>query len=158
MSKSARGAHIFQINISGGGVPKLPVPVGEVTPLGLAGDIQRDKKHHGGPERALCLFSLEHILDLQAEGNPIYPGSIGENVTIAGLDWSQVQPGTRMVLGESVELEITSYATPCSNIAGSFAGSKIGRVSEKAHPGWARVYARVIRTGPIAPGDPVNFR
>lgn len=66
-------AHIFQINISRGGVPKQPIPIGEVTPLGLVGDVQRDRKHHGGPERPLCLFSLEHILALQAEGHPSTP-------------------------------------------------------------------------------------
>ena len=37
---------------------------------------------HGGPERALCLFSLERILELQAEGHPIFPGAAGENITI----------------------------------------------------------------------------
>lgn len=157
MTDSTRPAHIFQLNTSPGGVPKQPVPAAEVTTLGLAGDSQLDKVHHGGPDRAVCLFSLEHILALQAEGNPIYPGSIGENVTVAGLDWSRVVPGTRLALGDEVELEITSYAAPCSSIAGSFTSSRFGRVSHKSHPGWARTYARVIRTGTVAPGDPVRI-
>lgn len=155
MSKVSSNAHIFQISTSPGGVPKRSVPSAEVTSLGLTGDIQLDKVHHGGPDRAVCLFSLEHILALQAEGHPIYPGSIGENVTVAGLDWSQMVPGTRLRLGEHVELEITSYAAPCSNIAGSFAESRFGRVSHKSNPGWARAYARVLGTGSIAPGDPI---
>ncbi len=157
MINPSTDSRIFQISTSPGGVPKRSVPVAEVTSLGLAGDIQLDKVHHGGPDRAVCLFSLEHILALQAEGNPIYPGSIGENVTVAGLDWSKVVPGARLQLGEHVELEITSYAAPCSNIAGSFAESRFGRVSQKSNPGWARAYARVIRTGSIAPGDPIRF-
>jgi hypothetical protein len=49
-------------------VSKWPVREGQVTSLGLEGDRQDDVAHHGGPERALCLYALERILDLQAEG------------------------------------------------------------------------------------------
>jgi hypothetical protein len=38
---------IFQINVSKGGVPKLPVHAAVVTPLGLEGDDQNDREHHG---------------------------------------------------------------------------------------------------------------
>ena len=48
-------AHIFQINLSQGGVPKNAVRQGEVTEVGLVSDVQRDKRYHGGPMRALCL-------------------------------------------------------------------------------------------------------
>lgn len=67
-------AHIFQINISQGGVPKQAIPAGDVTPLGLTGDHQRNRQLHGGPERALCLFPLEHILTLQAAPGRLQPG------------------------------------------------------------------------------------
>jgi MOSC domain-containing protein YiiM len=85
MSGSSR---IVQISLSPGGVPKRAVPSARVTTLGLEGDVQRDREHHGGPERAFCLFSQERIRALQAEGHPVTPGSIGENVTLEGLDWS----------------------------------------------------------------------
>lgn len=147
--------HIFQINASQGGVPKRPLRKAEVVPLGLTVDEQENKKHHGGPERAVCLFSLDRILELQAEGHPIYPGSIGENVTVSGVDWAQVQPGTRFRLGNEVVLEVTSYAVPCRKIQGSFVGYKYGRVSQKRNPGWARAYTRVLQTGKIQVGDKV---
>lgn len=150
-------AHIFQINASNGGVPKRPVASAEVTPQGLDSDRQRNTRVHGGSERALCLFSLEHIVALQAEGHPIFPGSIGENVTIIGLDWSQVVPGTRLHLGDEVEIEVTSYTVPCQNIRESFAGEDFSRVSPKKHPGWARVYARVLRPGQIRISNPVTL-
>jgi MOSC domain-containing protein YiiM len=149
--------HIFQINVSDGGVPKLPVRSAEVTAFGLRGDRQRDTEHHGGPERAVCLYPLEHILDLQAEGHPIYPGSIGENLTITGLDWSEILPGTRIQLGDQVEVQITSFATPCRNIQDSFDGQAISRISPKTRPGWARAYARVLIPGRVAIADPVRF-
>jgi MOSC domain-containing protein YiiM len=140
---------IFQLNISAGGVPKLPVQEGIVTELGLMGDEHRFPKIHGGPERALCLFSLEKILELQAEGHPIFPGSAGENVTVAGIDWQDVQPGMRMALGEEVEIEITSFTSPCNTIFGSFVDGNYQRISQKVHPGWSRVYSRVLRSGRI---------
>ena len=64
---------IFQINVSDGGVPKLARQQVEVTPLGLVDDRQEETDVHGGPDRALCLFSLERILALQAEVPPHLP-------------------------------------------------------------------------------------
>src|SRR5438034_7213405 len=78
-----------------------------ITPLGLEGDAHRDLEHHGGPERAVCLFSLEAIRELQAEGHPMAPGALGENVTVEGLDWSAVVPGAILQLGGDVRLEVT---------------------------------------------------
>lgn len=146
-------AHIFQINASPGGVPKLPISQADVTHLGLSVDDQEDKEHHGGPERAVCLYSLERILALQTEGHPIFPGSIGENITVTGFDWSLLVPGVQIHLGDEVLLEVTSYATPCSTIQASFTEGKFKRVSAKLHPGWSRVYTRVINTGKVRVGD-----
>ena len=145
-------AHIFQINRSNGGVPKLPVFEAAVTPQGLEGDRQRDRRHHGGPERALCLYALENILQLQAEGHPIHPGSIGENVTLVGVDLATLSPGDLIALGDEVVVEMTSYAHPCSNIAGSFVDGDFTRVSQKLHPGMSRIYVRVRQGGTLRPG------
>ena len=148
--------YIYQLNCSGGGVPKLPVEEAQLTPTGLDRDRQRYPIFHGGKQRALCLYSLEVIQALQAEGHPIRPGSTGENVTVAGLDWKQLAPGARLVLGDEVVIEITSYANPCRNIRGSFGEGKFKRVSQKEHAGESRLYARVIRTGRLAVGQQVR--
>lgn len=148
--------YIFQLNCSDGGVPKHAVHDAQLTPTGLVGDRQAHPKIHGGPERALCLYALEQITALQAEGHPVYPGSIGENVTIAGLDWKTLEPGSRLGLGEEVVIEITSYAGPCQSIKGSFKDGKFKRVSQKKHPGESRLYARVIKTGRLATGEKVR--
>lgn len=147
-------ARIFQINASNGGVPKRPLRQAEVNNLGLTVDKQIHTKVHGGPERAVCLYSLERILALQAEGHPIYPGSAGENVTISGLDWDEVVPGVRLRLGEVI-VEITHHTTPCNLIEESFADLDSQRISQKKHPGWSRVYARVLQTGTLKIGDSV---
>lgn len=147
---------IFQLNCSDGGVPKLAVREALLTETGLAGDRQAKTEIHGGPERALCLYALEHILALQAEGHPIYPGSVGENVTVAGLDWDALEPGTRLALGEEVLIEITSYAGPCQTIKASFVDQHFKRISQKIHPGTSRLYARVLQTGRLAVGQPIQ--
>jgi MOSC domain-containing protein YiiM len=148
---------IFQLNVSNGGVPKLAVREAELTAEGLAGDRQRDLRYHGGPERALCLFALERVLELQAEGHPIFPGSVGENLTVSGLDWSKLAAGARLSLGEEAVVEITGYTSPCKHIAGSFTGGGFKRISQKVHPGDSRLYARVLRPGRLAVGQPVKL-
>ncbi|HKP47373.1 MAG TPA: MOSC domain-containing protein [Pyrinomonadaceae bacterium] len=149
-------ARIFQLNTSPGGVPKLPVLEAEVKTLGLVGDDHRFPNIHGGPDRAVCLFSLDRILELQAEGHPIFPGAVGENVTVAGLDWPQVIPGTRLLLGDAV-IEITKYTNPCNTIGEYFTGEAFDRISQTKHPGWSRVYARVLKPGVLRVGAPVVF-
>jgi MOSC domain-containing protein YiiM len=148
---------IFQLNISRGGVPKLAVRDGVVNELGIVGDDHAAADIHGGPDRALCLFSLERILELQAEGHPIFPGAVGENVTISGIDWQQVIPGAQLALGDEVLLEITSYTTPCNTIPAYFANGQFQRIAQKLHPGWSRVYARVLSGGTLKVGQRVKL-
>lgn len=147
---------LVSINRSDGGVPKLPVDEAEVTAAGVEGDRQRDTHFHGGPDRAVSVFSLEHIRALQGEGHPIDVGTTGENLTVSGLDWDRVMPGASLRVGDVV-LEVTNYAHPCANIAGSFADRSFVRMSQKKHPGWSRVYARVLRPGRLRVGETVEI-
>lgn len=147
---------LSSIQVSRGGVPKLPVDRAKVTTLGLSGDSQNDTVHHGGPDRAVCLFSAERIEALAAEGHPIAPGTTGDNLTVRGLDWPTLAPGARLRVGPECLLEITSYTTPCKTIAGSFAGGEISRVLQTRRPGWSRLYARVLAEGEVTPGDPIE--
>ena len=84
-------------------------------------------------------------------------GTLGENVTVEGLDWAAIAPGARLQLADEVLLEITRYTTPCVNIRAAFVGGDFARVSQKRHPGFSRVYARVVREGIIRTGDPVRL-
>jgi len=147
-------ASLVSINISKGGVPKRPLPSCAVTVNGLSGDRQRDLRYHGGPDRAVCLFSEELIAALQGEGHPISAGTIGENFTLRGIPWAEMVPGAKLDVGE-VRIELTTYAAPCNNIAGSFQRRQIGQVSQQANPGRSRLYARVLREGTVHVGDPV---
>lgn len=148
---------IVQVSISTGGVPKLPVAEGRVTGLGLDGDGHDNPDIHGGPERALCLFAIERIEAMAAEGHPIGAGSTGENITTRGVDWDLVVPGVRLRLGPDVLLEVTRYTTPCKTNARWFTGGDFNRMHHNLFPGYSRVYARVIAGGVVRPGDEVEL-
>ena len=148
-------AKIVQLNTSPGGVPKLPVAGASVGLLGLDGD-GHDYHRHGGRNRAVVLFGLEQIEQLQADGHPITPGAIGENVTTTGLDYRTLRVGDRLRLGASVVLRLTGHADPCSKISGAFADGDVTRVMEAKHRGMSRLTACVLTTGEVAPGDPIE--
>ena len=61
-------------------------------------------------------------------------------------------------VGDGVLLEVTGYAAPCSKIMASFAGGAFTRISQKLHPGWSRLYARVLEEGTVSEGDRVEVQ
>ena len=150
--------HLYQINVSDGGVPKHPVLEAMIAKTGVEGDRQRNLKVHGGPDRALCLFSHDLIERLQDEGHSIDAGSSGENLTLAGLDWEKLKPGDRLRIGPDVQVEIMSYTAPCDLNAQWFRDGDYTRISQKKNPGWSRLYAKVLREGVVRPGDAVEVK
>jgi MOSC domain-containing protein YiiM len=145
---------VAQLNVSDGGVPKKPIEVAEVGDRGLVGDRQASRQHHGRPLQALCLWSVEVIDGLRAEGHPIEPGLAGENVTIAGIEWPTLRPGTQLLIGD-VLAEVSAWSTPCKKNAAWFADRDFGRMDHDRHPGWSRAYAWVREPGTIRQGDAV---
>ena len=141
--------------VSNGGVPKLPIDHAEVGLRGLAGDRQHSRKHHGRPWQALCLWSVEVIHRLAAEGHLIAPGRAGENVTISGLDWTAMRPGVRLAIG-GVLAETTPWTLPCRKNAAWFTGGDFDRMHHERERGVSRIYAWVLEPGTIRLGDPVT--
>lgn len=155
-SEARASGRIEQLNVSPGGVPKRAVAEAVVNEYGLTRDRQRDRRHHGGTERAVCLFSAEILDTLRAAGHKIGPGTTGENVTIRGVDWKKLVPGSRVQLGEQVIVEVTSYAAPCRIIAHCFRDGDFNLINQTTNPGRSRLYARVVRQGTMYPGDEVT--
>ena len=155
---------VLQLAISRGGVPKLPILEAHVTPLGIAGDVQKNRKYHGGPNQALLLITDEGIEELKAAGFPVYPGALGENVTTVGLDRRDLRLGQRYRLGD-VEIELTKMREPCRTLHpyGLSIGKAVYDADVKAgrpiSPRWglAGFYVKVLRTGVIRPGDPITL-
>ena len=145
---------VARLHVSDGGVPKRPVQEAEVGVRGLVGDRQADRHNHGRPLQALCLWSADVIDALQAEGHPIEPGLAGENVTLAGIDWTTIRPGTQLRIGD-VLAEVSAWATPCKKNAAWFVDGRFDRMNHDRHPGWSRAYAWVREPGTVRTGDPV---
>lgn len=148
---------VRQVSVSPGGVPKLPVAEARVERHGLVGDGHDHDAVHGGPHRAVCLFAIEAIERVQADGHlGVEPGAVGENLTTEGIELALLPVGARLAIGDDVVLEISGPANPCDVIRGAFAGGKSGRISILLHPADSRMYARVEQTGVVRPGDPIR--
>lgn len=142
---------VEQINVSNGGVPKTAVDRATVGPSGLTADTQAARQHHGRPWQALCLYSAEVVEALRAEGHPIGFGSVGENLTVRGLDWSKMRSGLEVNIGD-IRARITAPAVPCSKNHQWFSDQNSDRISHDSHPGWSRWYALVVSGGDVVTG------
>lgn len=134
-----------------GGVPKVAVDQVTVSWDGVAGDRQAERRHHGRPWQALCLWSAEVIDGLAAAGHPIAPGLAGENITLAGVPWARVVPGAQLQLG-GVRAEVSAYALPCRKNARWFIDGRFDTMHHRHGP-VSRVYATVLEPGAIGIGD-----
>jgi MOSC domain-containing protein YiiM len=91
-----------------------------------------------------------------ADGNPIAPGTTGENVTTEGIELGALPIGTMLAIGPEVMIELASTVSPCKTIAHNFADGRFARLSAKIHPLDTRLYARVLREGTIRAGDEIR--
>jgi MOSC domain-containing protein YiiM len=128
-----------------------PVRIGT---LGLAGDVQVDKRHHGGPEMAVHLYPLSHHAFWRERlgDHPLLdePGAFGGNLAVEGLDERQVRIGERFRLGSAM-LEVSQPRMPCSTIERRFERQgMVAAILESGRCGW---YFRVIEEGEAASGD-----
>jgi MOSC domain-containing protein YiiM len=147
------------VNVSRGGVPKLPVEGAWIGRLGLEGDGHHEPEPlHGGVDKAVSIYSSEAISRVLADGHEAYPGAFGENLTLEGIELSELADGDRLAIGDSgLVIEISGFANPCQKLAHYFQGAHIGRISSKTHPEDARRYARVLVEGRVTAGDRVEI-
>ena len=139
------------------GLPKLPIDLAAVDVGGVEGDRQTNRRNHGRPWQAVCLYSADLIRDLRGEGHPIVAGAAGENVTLTGVDWSRMRGGLTIEIGD-VRMLTSSPAAPCHKIGDNFTDREWTRIDHDERPGWSRWYASVLRGGTIRPGDTVTVR
>lgn len=107
---------LAQLNVSPGGMPKLPVLFARVTAAGIDGDKQRNKTVHGGPNRAVCVYSEELYGELRDAGVNVSAGNIGENFTTRGVDLRRLAKGDRLRVGAECVIEITDVRVPCRQL------------------------------------------
>jgi MOSC domain-containing protein YiiM len=139
---------LVQLNTSGGGMPKLPVKEAMVSVDGVKGDWQKNRKYHGGPIRAICIYSEELYQVLRDEGVKVSNGNIGENFTTRGINLQHLKKGDRLKVGECV-IELTDIRVPCHQLRKWDADLPeliVGR------SGWV---AKVVKEGMVREGDEI---
>jgi len=131
----------------------------EVGPLGLAGDEVSNRRHHGGPDKAVYAFAREDLDRWAAVlGAELADGAFGENLTTRGVDVNAAEMGERWRVGEVV-LEVASIRTPCSTFRGWMSHTGVTsrgwvkRFAADARPG---PYLRVLQPGRLRAGDAVE--
>lgn len=119
--------------------------------LGLKGDEQADKKHHGGVDKALFVYARKHYEDWSVElGKEVKPGANGENISVVGMDESLVCIGDVYMLGKA-QIEITQPRRPCWKPARRLRDVEFAKkVEATGRTGW---YFKVLVPGEIKPGD-----
>lgn len=138
------------------GIRKHPIPGHvKVTQQGLEGDHILDKKHHGGPDQAVYVYTREDY-DAWAEllGHELEPGTFGENLLISGLESDDIRVGDRLKTGD-VLLEVSGVRIPCGTLGARMGDAGfVKRFVKMRRPGF---YARVIESGDVERGDLISY-
>jgi MOSC domain-containing protein YiiM len=125
--------------------------------LNLDGDGQADLSVHGGVEKAVYAYPVEHYAPWRAElpGVELAPGAFGENLTLEGTPLEDaVCVGDRFAVG-SAELVVTQPRIPCFKLGLRFGREDmVKRFLASGRSGW---YFAVVREGAVAAGDPVSI-
>jgi MOSC domain-containing protein YiiM len=128
-----------------------PVAVRE---LGLDGDVQVNRRHHGGEGQAVYAYAQEDAEWWQRElDRELPPGRFGENLRTSGLDLVGAVLGERWQISTAL-LEVTAWRTPCANFARYWGIPDL--VKRFAAHGATGAYLRVLQTGELATGDAVE--
>ncbi|MGM0805189.1 MAG: MOSC domain-containing protein [Bacillota bacterium] len=117
------------------------------------GDGVGNTKHHGGTDKAVCVYPFEHYEKWTTELNlevPLSVPSFGENLTVRGLLEDDVCIGDLFSVGEAI-VQITQPRQPCQTLASVLCRpDMIKKVVDTGRTGY---YLRVIKEGLVAAGD-----
>ena len=137
------------------GIDKRPVS-GRVRAgrLGVEGDVQYDKRYHGGPDQAVYAYAAEGAQWWAGEiGRDVPPGQLGENLTTQGVDVTGAVVGELWRVGSTL-LQPILPRIPCRKFAAYWAVPRlVKRFTERGDCG---AYLRVLEEGDLAAGDAVE--
>jgi len=159
---------VLSVNISGA----KPIKVGDrevktgllkepqykavkISKLGLEGDVQVDKKNHGGKDQAVYFYTKEDYEFWEKElGKSLAVGLFGENLTVSGISSLNVRVGDRLEIADVI-LEVTAPRLPCAVFAARMDDQAFGKKFVNA--GRAGFYCRVIKEGYVSKGDNIKM-
>jgi len=138
-------AKVVAVSVSGRkGERKTPVPSAT-----LVADHGVERDAHAGPgTRQVSLLATESIAKMKAKGLAVGPGDFAENVTVEGIDLVALKVGDRLRVGEAL-VEISQIGKECHDRCAIYFQAGDCVMPREG------VFARVIRGGKVAPGDPV---
>lgn len=156
---------VLRVNIKGEtpgeeGLPKKRVRAAMARQEGLEGDFNRyrHEKQQDDPRAALLILPMETIRDLNAEGWPVQPGDLGENLTTTGVPYETFEPGKTFSVGEAT-IRISKRCDPCTNLyLLPYVGDTKGPAFLKVMHGRRGWYASIMREGVIREGDSIEDR
>jgi len=138
------------------GIHKKPVS-GKIylDTLGFNGDGVADPRHHGGEDKAVCVYCIDHYPYWEKElGRKLRMGNFGENLSVTGLNESRVHIGDIFRIGEA-QVQCSQPRQPCHKL------NKIFDLQEMAcqvqTTGYSGYYLRVIEAGWVEPGAEIVF-
>lgn len=115
-----------------------------------------DRRYHGGAEKACYLYSAGHYPFWKRK----YPelkwawGMFGENLTVSGLDESEIRIGDRFQVGKAI-IQVTQPRQPCFKLGIRFGSQKV--VNEFWDSPFSGVYVRILQPGYVAKGDQLTL-
>jgi MOSC domain-containing protein YiiM len=143
------GPFVLSVNISPGGIPKLPILSANAMKDGLQGDGRNHTKHIR-PDRAVSLWDYEMLRHIAGEGFPsLSPGAAGENLTVKNLNLQAMSPGTLLQIGDAV-LKLEMPRKPC------YVLDAIDPRLKEVVAGRFGFLASVVHEGTIQPGMPIE--
>lgn len=125
-------------------------------PTALDGDGQADLRHHGGPDKAVCVYPLGRYPYWRERLDRALPcGAFGENWTVGGQDEGDVCLGDVYAVGEAL-VEVSQPRSPCWKLARRWRVERLALwFQETGYTGW---YLRVLHPGYVEAGQPVELR
>lgn len=140
------------------GIRKSPIAGAELGPTGFTSDEQGDLKRHGGVEKAVHQYCLDHYpLWRQDLGDlDIFdqPGAFGENLAVSGLSEDDVCVGDCWALGDAI-VQVSQARQPCWRLNLRFEVRDMARrVQQTGRTGW---YYRVLESGQVTEGAPLKL-
>ncbi|MFC1596225.1 MOSC domain-containing protein [Candidatus Margulisiibacteriota bacterium] len=101
---------IKSINISAQkSVKKKPIPEAELkVEHGIIGDA-----HGGNWHRQISMLAMESIQKMKSKGADVNPGDFAENITTEGIDLPSLPIGTKLMLNDTIEVEVTQIGKEC---------------------------------------------
>ncbi len=138
------------------GIFKSPVKKSAfLTQSGFRGDIQVDRKNHGGPDKAVCVYCADHFeIWTQETGSALSDGAFGENLSVEGMPEWDVLIGDVYRVGR-VRVQVSQPRQPCHKLSKKMGDPDFAnRVIALGLTGF---YFRVIDKGVVRSGDAIEL-